>query len=90
MTMQPQWQQVPAVPPTSGYATASLIMGILGLCTVLPSILAVLFGHMALKETRDGFKGGHGLAVAGLILGYVIVVPVAVMLVITVIGAIFG
>lgn len=61
--------------PTSGMATASLVLAIVGLlggwCAFgLPCFIAVLLGHMALKETRNGQRGGHGMAVAGLILGY--------------------
>src|SRR5690242_10065746 len=82
MTTQPSSSQPPypyappAVRPTSGLAVASLICGIAGfvLCfTVLPSIAAVVLGHMALKETANGARGGHGQAIAGLILGYVVV-----------------
>ena len=32
-------------------------------------------GHMAMRETSSGRRGGHGLAVTGLVLGYVTLVP---------------
>ncbi|MEU1841719.1 DUF4190 domain-containing protein [Micromonospora chersina] len=65
---------------TSGMATASLVLGILGVlggwCLFgLPCVLAVILGHLALRETRDGMRSGHGMAVAGLVLGYVFVGP---------------
>ncbi|WP_422741615.1 DUF4190 domain-containing protein [Micromonospora sp. WMMD754] len=65
---------------TSGMATASLVLGILGVlggwCLFgLPCLLAVVLGHLALRETRDGTRSGHGMAVAGLVLGYVFVGP---------------
>ncbi|MFF0657791.1 MULTISPECIES: DUF4190 domain-containing protein [Micromonospora] len=65
---------------TSGMATASLVLGILGVlggwCLFgLPCVLAVILGHLALRETRDGTRSGHGMAVAGLVLGYVFVGP---------------
>lgn len=65
---------------TSGMATASLVLGILGVlggwCLFgLPCVLAVILGHLALRETRDGRRSGHGMAVAGLVLGYVFVGP---------------
>ena len=59
--------------PASGAATASLVLGIagfLGFCLVIPSVAAVVAGHMALRETRTGEKTGHGMAITGLILGY--------------------
>jgi hypothetical protein len=60
--------------PTSGAATASLVLGILGiLCLGLPAIPAVICGHLALREIRAGARGGHGRAVAGLVLGYIVI-----------------
>ncbi|MGD0447506.1 MAG: DUF4190 domain-containing protein [Candidatus Dormibacteria bacterium] len=35
------------------------------------SILAVIFGHIALSQIRHSRQGGRGLAIAGLVLGYV-------------------
>ncbi|MFC0866304.1 DUF4190 domain-containing protein [Sphaerimonospora cavernae] len=74
---QPMYVQAP---PTSGYATASLVMGILGIlggwCAFgIPCFLAVILGHVALSETKNGRKGGHGMAIAGLILGYIVAIP---------------
>lgn len=62
---------VPAVVPTSGYATASLILGLTTFLTGgISGILAVIFGHLATRETKSGARAGHGMAIAGLILGY--------------------
>ncbi|WP_203981152.1 DUF4190 domain-containing protein [Planosporangium flavigriseum] len=66
--------------PTSGMAVASMVLAIIGLvsgcCSFgVPSILAVIFGHVALGETRSGRKSGHGMAVAGLVMGYVVMLP---------------
>ena len=62
-------------PPTSGLATASLVFGLIsimgGTCLIFPPFLAVWFGHGATRETRTGKRGGHGMAVTGLILGYI-------------------
>jgi len=81
--------------PTSGYATASMVCGILGLITGccsfgIPSIIAVVLGHMALKETRNGVKGGHGQAIAGLILGYILAVPAAVFSIMVIFGGVLS
>jgi|GEM_PF-4369226 hypothetical protein len=77
-------------PPTSGWATASLVLGILGLlcgwCLLgIPCLLAVIFGHLGVRATRDERRGGRRAAVAGLVLGYVALVPAVV---ITVLGGI--
>jgi uncharacterized Zn finger protein (UPF0148 family) len=59
---------------TSGMAIASLVMGVAG-WTLLPlvgSILAIIFGNMARREIRQrpDEVTGDGLAVAGLVLGW--------------------
>lgn len=65
---------IPNARPTSGLAIASLILGILALttCTFAPGIPAVICGHLAMKHTHPetGNRGGRGMAIAGLIMGY--------------------
>ncbi|HEU0212946.1 MAG TPA: DUF4190 domain-containing protein [Jiangellaceae bacterium] len=51
--------------PTSGLAVTALVLAILGL-----SIVAVIYGHLALGDIRRTGKEGRSLAVAGLVLGY--------------------
>jgi hypothetical protein len=69
--------------PTSGLAVASMVLSIIGLvsgcCTFgIPALLAVILGHVAVAETRGGAKSGHGMAIAGLVMGYIIVAPALV------------
>lgn len=67
---------------TSGLAIASFVLGLLGLCGI-GSLLAVIFGHCALSEIdkSGGAVTGRGLAVAGLVLGYVFGAITAIWLV---------
>lgn len=62
-------------PPTSVLAICSLVFGIGGFVFLpfLGSIAAVICGHMARNELRrrQGQLRGDGLAMAGLILGYI-------------------
>lgn len=81
--------------PTSGMAVASMVLGILGVlggwCMLgLPCILAVILGHIALPRTKDGTVGGRGMAITGLILGYLFVVPWAVLTVLMIAGTGLG
>lgn len=65
--------QAPIARPTNGLATASLICGLIGFFACgITSILAVIFGHVSLGQIKRTGEGGHGMAVAGLILGYII------------------
>lgn len=69
---------------TSGYAIASLILGIAGffVIPIVPSILAVVFGQKAREELRrDPTLGGEGLATAGIVLGWVGIALVGIGLV---------
>jgi Domain of unknown function (DUF4190) len=59
---------------TNGFAIASLVCGILGLCAgLLAAIPAIVFGHVALAQINrsDGMEQGRGIAIAGLVLGYI-------------------
>ena len=62
-------------PETSGKAIFSLVCGLLFLFLPL-SVVAVVFGHLSLSEIRRsaGRLTGTGLAVTGLVLGYIGVV----------------
>ncbi|HSJ58245.1 MAG TPA: DUF4190 domain-containing protein [Anaerolineae bacterium] len=66
-----------AGPTTSGLAIASLLLGIGGL-TLLPllgSIVAIVLGYMARNDIRrrPGEVEGDGLALAGIVLGWIAV-----------------
>ncbi len=56
----------------NGFAVASLVLGILWM-SWLGSLLAIIFGNVALTQIdrSEGEQTGRGLAVAGLVLGYV-------------------
>jgi hypothetical protein len=60
----------------SSMAVASLVLGLLGF-TIIGAILAIVFGHVAQAQIKQsqGALGGKGLALAGLILGYLWTVP---------------
>ena len=65
--------------PNSTLAMVSMIAGIVGwvLAPLLGSLVAVITGHMAKREIREsaGQLGGDGMATAGLVLGYLQIVP---------------
>jgi len=68
-------------PQTSGKALVSLVSGLL-LLFPPAALLAVVFGHLALSDIKKsaGRLTGQGLAVAGLVLGYVGVAAAATFL----------
>ena len=74
-----------AAPRTNGYAIASMVLGILWLSCV-GSVLALIFGYMSLGQIRKRGEGGRGMAIAGIVLGWV-GVALAVILIIVLISA---
>jgi len=67
-----QWptQPQPQPQPTNGLAVAALVLGIVWAFWI-GSALAIVFGHVALGQIRQRNQSGKGMAVAGLVLGYV-------------------
>lgn len=55
----------PRLMPTNAFAVVSLVLGLLG-----GNLLAVIFGHLGRRQIRETGERGDGLALAGLILGY--------------------
>jgi hypothetical protein len=60
----------PVQRPTNGFAIASLVLGILWVWWV-GSILALIFGYVARRQIRERGQSGDGLAIAGIVLGWV-------------------
>ena len=61
--------------PNNSMAVVALVAGICGF-TVVPfigSIVAVITGHMARKQIRQTGEGGDGMAVAGLVMGWIVI-----------------
>jgi hypothetical protein len=56
---------------TSAAAVTSLVLGLLMCIPLIGGLLAIIFGIVGLRTTRDPRFTGRGLAVAGLILGMV-------------------
>ena len=62
MYQQPMYQPAPR---TNGFAIASFVCSLLCI-----NILGIIFGHVAISQINRTNEGGKGLAIAGLILGY--------------------
>lgn len=59
-------------PRNNALAVTSLVLGIVGLFLIpfIGSIGAVITGHIARKQIRERGEGGDGMAVGGLVTGY--------------------
>ncbi len=80
MSQEPYYQQSPPpMTPNSTLAMVSMISGIVSwiIAPFLGSLVAIITGHMAKREIREsmGRLGGDGMATAGLVLGYLQLIP---------------
>ncbi|MCW2889639.1 MAG: hypothetical protein QOE54_6897 [Streptosporangiaceae bacterium] len=58
---------------TNGLAITAMIMGILGFLTCgVTSVLALIFGHIASGQIKRTGENGQGMALTGIILGWIL------------------
>jgi hypothetical protein len=81
--------------PSSTVSVWAIVLGIVGVfggwCLFgLPCIAAIILGHVGLADTKDGGKSGRGMAVTGLVTGYVMVLPAIILFFWMVLGAGMG
>ena len=88
----------PAPRTTNALAVISFICGLLGLVGGLPSfgiinIAAIVMGHMARSQIRQNpNEDGAGIALAGLIMGYIglLVVPLIMLAAVVIVMILYG
>jgi hypothetical protein len=78
----PPGQAVAMQTKTNGLAIASLVLGILWLYWV-GSVLALIFGYVSKRQIDDsnGMQTGRGLAIAGIVLGWIGVAVLVILLI---------
>lgn len=91
------YQSAGLIAPTPGLAVASMVMGIVGLVLIclwpislICAVLAIVFGFVAKSQCDREVRHGKGMAIAGIILGFVPVALVVLFALIAVIAAVFG
>jgi hypothetical protein len=67
---QPYGYGYPPPRRTNGFAIASMVLGIVWVYWI-GSILALVFGYIARKQIRERGDAGNGMAIAGIVLGWV-------------------
>ena len=72
---------VASAQPTNAFAIVALVLGLMGI-----SLLAVIFGHISLRQINRTGERGRAMALAGTILGWV-GIAVAILLIIAVAAA---
>jgi len=69
---QRSMHQTAATQTTNGFAIASMVLGIVWLWWI-GSVLALIFGYIARRDidASQGRQGGRGMAIAGIVLGWI-------------------
>jgi Domain of unknown function (DUF4190) len=62
----------PQAAPTNGLAIAALVCSLAGLITCLSAPVGAILGHVARKQIRERGEQGDGMALAGIIVGWVL------------------
>jgi hypothetical protein len=72
----------------NGFAIASMVLGILWLWWI-GSVLAIIFGFVALNQIKksDGTQTGKGMAIAGLVLGFIGAATILLFFLLAVVGS---
>ncbi len=83
----PAAPMTPIAQKTNGLAIASMVLGIVWIYWI-GSILAIVFGHVALSQIKKsgGTQGGRGMAIAGLVLGYIGLGTILLVILVTIVG----
>jgi hypothetical protein len=62
----------PAAPPTNGLAIAAMVCALAGLATGISAPVGAILGHIARKQIRERGEQGDGMALTGIIVGWIL------------------
>jgi Domain of unknown function (DUF4190) len=63
---------VPVAPKTNGMAIAALVCALAGLVTCVSAPVGAILGHVARRQIRERGEGGDGMALTGIIVGWIL------------------
>jgi Domain of unknown function (DUF4190) len=84
---QQPYPAYPPAPPTNGLAIAALVCAVGGFVIGVSFIPAIICGHLARAQIRRTGEQGGGMALAGIIIGYVGIALFAVLLAVLIVIA---
>jgi uncharacterized membrane protein len=66
---------------TNGLSIASLVCGICGFLYLVPALLGIIFGVVALRQINRDRNDGRGMAIAGIVTGSLWLIGFVVLIV---------
>ncbi|SDS19125.1 protein of unknown function [Microterricola viridarii] len=58
-------------PKTNTFAIVSLVASVVGFFTGITFLVGIIFGHISLSQIKKTGENGRGMAIAGLVIGYI-------------------
>ncbi|GIF64891.1 hypothetical protein Ais01nite_29260 [Asanoa ishikariensis] len=80
----------PVAQKTNGLAIAALVCALAGLATCISAPVGAILGHVARKQIRERGESGDGMALAGIIVGWILTALILGYLVFVVVMLIIG
>jgi hypothetical protein len=71
---------------TEPLAIWSLVLSLLGFLCGISAVAGVICGHLALGSIKRNGTGGRGLAIAGLVIGYLLILVTVAVVVLVLLG----
>ncbi|HEX6969810.1 MAG TPA: DUF4190 domain-containing protein [Micromonosporaceae bacterium] len=62
----------PTAPTTNGLAIAALVCSLAGIATCISAPVGAILGHIARRQIRERGEGGDGMALAAIIVGWIV------------------
>ncbi|WP_409492758.1 DUF4190 domain-containing protein [Amycolatopsis sp. cmx-11-12] len=62
----------PQRPQDNGMAIAGLVCSLIGICSCVTVIVGLILGHIGLAKANRGEAGGRSMALAAVIIGYIV------------------
>jgi hypothetical protein len=63
---------MPVAPPNNTFAIVSLVLSLVGLACGLTAPVGAIMGHVARRQVRERGEGGAGMALAAVIVGWIV------------------
>jgi Domain of unknown function (DUF4190) len=79
--MPPYYQPVYQQRRTNGLAIAAMVCGICGFVYLVPAVLGIIFGIIALRQVNRDRNDGRGMAIAGIVTGSLWLIGFVVLIV---------
>lgn len=89
--VQPVYMPVVQQPKTNGLAIAGFVCAIVGwFCCGITSLIGLVLSIVALLQIKNRQEGGKGLAIAGIVIGGIVMVLAPLMMIVSVLPAFFS